>query len=271
MASPRLPAFQGRTRERQVLDRLLESGHTGRSAVLLLRGEAGVGKTALLRYCARQASGYRVEQIAGIESEMELPYAGVHQLCAPMLDQLTDLPPPQQDALRTAFGLSSGAAPDRFLVALGDPQPAGTGGGGAAPAVPRGRRSVARHGLGSDRRLRGPPPAARNRWRWCSRSAPRAPSLSSRACRSSRSEGSPTRMPVPCSRRSSRVDSTTASATGSSKRRAAIPSRCWSCRAAWESRSWPVASRFPTPGNFPITSKSTTCDASAHCPRRPSN
>jgi DNA-binding CsgD family transcriptional regulator len=118
MASPRLPAFQGRTRERQVLDRLLESAHTGRSAVLLLRGEAGVGKTALLRYCARQASGYRVEQIAGIESEMELPYAGVHQLCAPMLDQLTDLPPPQRDALRTAFGLSAGAAPDRFLVAL---------------------------------------------------------------------------------------------------------------------------------------------------------
>ncbi|HEX4532322.1 MAG TPA: AAA family ATPase [Acidimicrobiia bacterium] len=118
MASPRLPAFQGRTRERQVLDRLLETVHTGESAALVIRGEAGVGKTALLRYCARQASGYRVVQIAGIESEMELPYAGVHQLCAPLLDRLTDLPPPQQDALGIAFGLSSGAAPDRFLVAL---------------------------------------------------------------------------------------------------------------------------------------------------------
>ena len=118
MASPRPPAFQGRTRERQVLDRLLETVHTGESAALVIRGEAGVGKTALLRYCARQASGYRVVQIAGIESEMELPYAGVHQLCAPLLDRLTDLPPPQQDALGIAFGLSSGAAPDRFLVAL---------------------------------------------------------------------------------------------------------------------------------------------------------
>jgi DNA-binding CsgD family transcriptional regulator len=118
MASPRLPAFQGRTRERQVLDRLLETVHAGESAVLVIRGEAGVGKTALLRYCARQASGYRVVQIAGIESEMELPYAGVHQICAPLLERLTDLPPPQQDALSIAFGLSSGAAPDRFLVAL---------------------------------------------------------------------------------------------------------------------------------------------------------
>jgi DNA-binding CsgD family transcriptional regulator len=118
MVSPRLPAFQGRTRERQVLDRLLETVHTGESAVLVIRGEAGVGKTALLRYCARQASGYRVVQIAGIESEMELPYAAVHQLCAPLLDRLPDLPPPQQDALSIAFGLSSGAAPDRFLVAL---------------------------------------------------------------------------------------------------------------------------------------------------------
>ena len=91
MVSPRLPAFQGRTRERQVLDRLLETVHTGESAVLVLRGEAGVGKTALLHYCARQASGYRVVQIAGIESEMELPYAAVHQLCAPLLDRLSDL------------------------------------------------------------------------------------------------------------------------------------------------------------------------------------
>ena len=123
-----------------------------------------------------------------------------------------------------------------------------TGGGGAALAVPRGRRSVARHGLGSDRRLRGPPPR-----RGIGGDGARAPhpehaSLSSRACRSSRSEGSPTRMPVPCSRRSSRVDSTTASATGSSKRPAAIPSRCWSCRGAWAvagAGRWLRASRRP--------------------------
>ena len=66
--------------------RLLANVRRGQSAVLVIRGEAGIGKTALLRYCARQASGFRVAQIAGVEAEMELPFAGVHQLCAPMLD-----------------------------------------------------------------------------------------------------------------------------------------------------------------------------------------
>jgi AAA ATPase domain len=100
-----------------MLDRLLESVRRGESGVLVIRGEAGVGKTALLRYCARQASGFRVAQIGGVESEMELLFAGLHQLCAPMLDRLGALPEPQQHALRVAFGLSSGDAPDRFLVA----------------------------------------------------------------------------------------------------------------------------------------------------------
>ena len=118
MATERLPAFRGRTSEREVLDRLLDSVRRGQSAVLVIRGEAGVGKTALLRYAARQAAGFRVAQIAGVESEMELPFAGLHQLCAPMLDQLDALPEPQQDALQVAFGLSSGDAPDRFLVGL---------------------------------------------------------------------------------------------------------------------------------------------------------
>jgi DNA-binding CsgD family transcriptional regulator len=118
MVSPRLPAFRGRTNERAVLDRLLESVRGGESAVLVIRGEAGVGKTALLRYAARQAAGFRVAQIGGVESEMELPYAGLHQLCAPMLGQVDAIPEPQQAALRVAFGLSSGEAPDRFLVAL---------------------------------------------------------------------------------------------------------------------------------------------------------
>ncbi len=86
--------------------------------MLAVRGEAGIGKTALLRDCARRASGFRVARIAGVESEMELPFAGLHQLCAPMLDRLDVLPEPQQAALRVALGLSSGAPPDRFLVAL---------------------------------------------------------------------------------------------------------------------------------------------------------
>jgi hypothetical protein len=84
----------------------------------VIRGEPGVGKTALLRYAARQASGFRVAQIRGVESEMELPYAGLHQLCAPLLALVDGVPEPQQAALSVAFGLSSGAAPDRFLIAL---------------------------------------------------------------------------------------------------------------------------------------------------------
>ena len=108
----------GRTSECDQLDELLVNLRQGQSAVLVLRGEAGIGKTALLRYVARQASGFRVETIGGVEAEMELPFAGVHQLCAPMLARLSALPEPQRNALSVALGLSPGAAPDRFLVAL---------------------------------------------------------------------------------------------------------------------------------------------------------
>ncbi|HEV3282157.1 MAG TPA: AAA family ATPase [Acidimicrobiales bacterium] len=117
MVAPHLPSFRGRTSECQALDRLLENVRGGQSAVLVIRGQVGVGKTALLRYAARRASGFRVAQIAGVEAEMELPFAGLHQLCSGMLGQLDALPKPQQDALRIALGLSSGDAPDRFLVA----------------------------------------------------------------------------------------------------------------------------------------------------------
>ncbi|HYY85355.1 MAG TPA: AAA family ATPase, partial [Beijerinckiaceae bacterium] len=118
MAGRRLSVLLGRADERELLDRLLENVRAGQSAVLVVRGEAGVGKTALLHYCARQASGFRVARIAGVESEMELPFAGLHQLCAPVLGRLGALPEPQQVALGVALGLSSGPAPDRFLVGL---------------------------------------------------------------------------------------------------------------------------------------------------------
>jgi DNA-binding CsgD family transcriptional regulator len=118
MAVQRPPAFLGRSVERDVLDRLLETVRGGKSAVLVIRGEAGIGKTALVRYAFEQADGFGVAQIAGVEAEMELPFAGLHRLCAPMLGQLDALPDPQQNALRVSFGLSSGDAPDRFLVAL---------------------------------------------------------------------------------------------------------------------------------------------------------
>jgi DNA-binding CsgD family transcriptional regulator len=110
--------FLDRTGEREVLDRLLAQGREGQSAVLVIRGEAGIGKTALLRYTARQASGFRVAQVTGVEAEMELPFAGIHQLCAPVLDELDALPPAQRDALKVALGLAAGEVPDRFLVGL---------------------------------------------------------------------------------------------------------------------------------------------------------
>src|SRR3954447_23227334 len=118
MTGERLPRLQGRSAEHGLLDRLLSNVRGGQSAVLVIRGEAGVGKTALLRHAVEQASGFRATQIAGVESEMELPYAGLHQLCTPVLNRLEDLPEPQQVALRVALGLAAGDPPDRFLVAL---------------------------------------------------------------------------------------------------------------------------------------------------------
>jgi DNA-binding CsgD family transcriptional regulator len=110
--------LRGRRDEQEALDRLVQRVRTGQSSVLVLRGEAGVGKSALLEHVAERASDCRIVRVAGVESEMELAFAGLHQLCAPLLDGLEALPSPQQDALCVAFGLRSGAAPDRFLVAL---------------------------------------------------------------------------------------------------------------------------------------------------------
>jgi DNA-binding CsgD family transcriptional regulator len=107
-----------RLAERAALGRLLEAARGGRSAVLLVRGEPGVGKTALLEDAVQAAAGFRVARAVGVESEMELAFAVLHQLCAPMLDQLERLPAPQQDALAVAFGMRVGEAPDRFLVGL---------------------------------------------------------------------------------------------------------------------------------------------------------
>ena len=111
-------SFRGRITERETLDRLLENARRGHSAVLVVRGEAGVGKSALLRYTIGQAAAFRIAQVSGVESEMELPFAGLHQLCATMLAHQTALPEPQRAGLRVALGLSSGDAADRFLVAL---------------------------------------------------------------------------------------------------------------------------------------------------------
>src|SRR5215475_8850192 len=108
----------GRRNERSALDELVASVRAGPSGALVLRGEAGVGKTALLEYVVQQASGCAIARAAGIESEMELAYAGLQQLCAPFVDHVERLPGPQRDALTTAFGLGDGEVPDRFLVGL---------------------------------------------------------------------------------------------------------------------------------------------------------
>jgi DNA-binding CsgD family transcriptional regulator len=118
MAVIREPGFVGRASERELLDGLLSRVRGGESEVLVIRGQAGIGKTALLRYAARQASGYRVAELTGLEAEMELAFAGIHQLCGPMLDRLGGLPAPQRDALSVALGLAAGEVPDRFLVGL---------------------------------------------------------------------------------------------------------------------------------------------------------
>ena len=101
-----------------MLDRLVGAVRAGESRALVVRGEPGVGKTALLDYLVEQAAGCRVARAVGVQSEMELAFAALHQLLAPMLDRLERLPVPQRDALRTAFGVSPGPPPDRFLVGL---------------------------------------------------------------------------------------------------------------------------------------------------------
>jgi DNA-binding CsgD family transcriptional regulator len=112
------PGLLGRRSETATLDQLLEAVRAGESRALAIRGDPGVGKTALLEYVAEHASGCRVARAAGVQGEMELAFAGLHQLCAPMLDRLEGLPGPQRDALGAAFGLTTGHAPDRFLVGL---------------------------------------------------------------------------------------------------------------------------------------------------------
>ncbi|WP_217140795.1 LuxR family transcriptional regulator [Streptomyces sp. AC627_RSS907] len=113
-----LPDLVGRQDACAALDDLLAGLREGGSRVLVVRGEAGIGKSVLLQYVAAQASRVRLTWAHGIEADMELPYASLHQLCAPFLDELDELPGPQRDALRVAFGMAAGDPPDRFLVGL---------------------------------------------------------------------------------------------------------------------------------------------------------
>jgi hypothetical protein len=125
-------ALHGRDTECAVLDGLLDSVREGEGRALVVRAEPGVGKTALLEYAVDAARDFRLVRPSGVESEMELAFAGLHQLCAPVLDGLERLPEPQRQALRGAFGLSDGGA-TRFVVAFG----------GARSSLPSGRAAAA--------------------------------------------------------------------------------------------------------------------------------
>jgi AAA ATPase domain len=111
--------LRGRRAECAFLAQVLRDAHDGQSRVAVLRGEAGVGKTSLLEFMAKHASGWRIATAVGVESEMELAYSGLHQLCAPLLQRLDGLPVPQRSAIATVFGQQTGPAPDRLLVGLG--------------------------------------------------------------------------------------------------------------------------------------------------------
>jgi hypothetical protein len=116
----RVTGLTDRLSERAAFGQLVEAVRAGESRALVVRGEPGVGKTVLLDHLAGQASGSgcRVARATGVQSEMELAFAGLHQLCAPMLDRAERLPVPQRDALSTVLGLAAGPPPDRFLVGL---------------------------------------------------------------------------------------------------------------------------------------------------------
>ena len=118
MTRGRTVGLTDRRSERDALDRLVEAVQGGQSQALVVRGDPGVGKSVLLDYLAGRAPRCRVARAAGVQTEMELAFAGLHQLCAPMLDHAEHLPAPQWEALRTAFGMAAGRVPDRFLVGL---------------------------------------------------------------------------------------------------------------------------------------------------------
>ena len=108
MTAPGMPVLRGRARELGELDSALERVRAGESVVLVVRGEAGIGKTAMLTYVADAAAGCRVLHVVGAESELELPFAGLHQVCGPLLALAQAVPPHQEQALRVALGLADG-------------------------------------------------------------------------------------------------------------------------------------------------------------------
>ena len=229
-AATRSSEFLNRNSEREQLDRLLADVRAGNSAALVLRGRgrSREDRAAAVRRAA--GVGFRVAQVAGVEAEMELPFAGMHQLCAPMLDRLDALPAPQREALRVALGVATGNPPDRFLISLAtlsmlsavaEERPllclvddAQWLDGASAQILTFVARRLVAESMAIVFAVREP--AAAQHFE----GLPQLPL-----------HGLDEDAATPCSRGPSPAGSTRASATGSSPRRAAIPSRCWSCHA----------------------------------------
>ena len=142
--------FVGRERERARIDRLLQDARAGRSGALLLHGEAGIGKTALMRWAIGQAAGMRVLRARGIETESDIPFAGLAELVTPLLDRVDDIPEVQARALRGALALGPATPHDRFTVPASTP---GLG-GGPDPSLKLGPAGGARGGPSSSGRPR---------------------------------------------------------------------------------------------------------------------
>ena len=265
---------------------------------MVVRGEAGIGKTELLRALTAEAAGFRVTRAVGVESEMELAYAGLHQLCAPLLDRLESLAEPQRRGLRVAFGLESGDgdAPDQFLVGLAalglmadaseeqpllcvvdDAQWLDQASAQVLGFV--GRRLLAESIalVFADRTpVALPDPLALGRSAGgAARSAGRPGPIRWRACPSCAWAGWARRRPGRCWPRRPRVRSTSGCGPGSSRRPAGTRWPCSSSAGAWGWASWPAGSRCRmramgrTWATCPGASRTSTSSASARCPPTP--
>ena len=151
----------GRERERTALDRLVESARDGYGGALVVHGDPGVGKTALLDDLVERVTTLRIVRTAGVEGEMELPFAAVQQLCAPIMAFGERLPRPQRDALEIAFGLRPGPGAEPVPRRARGARTALRGRPGARPPVRDRRRPVARSRIGAGPRVRGSPPRGR--------------------------------------------------------------------------------------------------------------
>ena len=219
----------GRATECAVLDQLIAAVRTGESRVLVVHGAPGIGKSALLDYTALSATDLRVLRADGVESEMELAFATLHQLCAPLLDGLKDLPAPQRDALETVFGTRAGNPAAALPGRAGGAEPPVGRLEGASRAL-RGRgHAMDGPGLGAGPRLRRPP-AAGGVGRPRLRRPPAVCGLARTAGAESHRAGQ-RRRPRPVEFGDPRPSSTSTCAIGSSTRPEATRLPCWSCLA----------------------------------------